>query len=143
MKIVGVFICVLLCFSCKEQHKPVNSMPEKSSFQLYSMSEMALLMEQLYVDNKRIKDAILSDANIADSLPSHYLNLSTAVLTDPTDRDLFFDKQMTEFIKAQRLVYEVESNRKENFNAMVQSCISCHQVKCGGPIERIKKLLIP
>lgn len=143
MKTVLVLVCVLLCFSCKEQHKPLDSKSEKSSFQLYSMSEMALLMEQLYVDNMRIKEAILSDTNIADSLPSHYLNLPTAVLTDPTDRDLFFDKQMTEFLKAQRLVYEKTTNRKENFNAMVQSCISCHQVKCGGPIERIKKLLIP
>ncbi len=143
MKIVVLSIWVLLFFSCKDNHKSDHLKSEKSSFQLYSMSEMALLMEQMYVDNMRIKEAILSNVDIADSLPKHYLNLPTAVLTDPTDRDLFFDNHMAEFIKAQRLVYEVETNRKENFNAMVQSCIGCHQVKCGGPIERIKKLLIP
>ncbi len=136
----------LLCVSCKEVNKDIQQVdvPKKTSaFVHYQMSEMALLMEQMYVDNMRIKAAILAEDTIADSLPSYYLNLEKATLTDPTDRDLFFTTQLNLFLRAQRLVYEEPQNRKQHFNAMVESCIACHQVKCGGPIERIKKLLIP
>ncbi|MBW3518730.1 hypothetical protein [Flavobacterium sp. NKUCC04_CG] len=136
----------LFCISCKEVKKDVQQLEQPkaaSTFIHYEMSEMALLMEQMYVDNMRIKKAILADEAIADSLPSYYMDLEKATLTDPTDRDLFFTTQLNLFLRAQRLVYEEPQNRKQHFNAMVESCIACHQVKCGGPIERIKKLLIP
>lgn len=144
MKVAFFVSLCLICFSCKkevsvkEENKPV-----KNSFKYYEMSEMALLMEQMYVDNMRIRESILSqEAATVDHLPAHYLKLEKAVLTDPTDRDLFFTTQLAQFLEAQTRVYEITTDRKENFNAMVQSCIDCHKVKCGGPIERIKKLLI-
>ncbi|WP_430613005.1 hypothetical protein [Flavobacterium sp. JP2137] len=142
----GIFLLALcaLSLSCKKEGEvPVATAPKSPAFQMYKMSEMALLMEQMYVDNSRIKEAILADEAVADSLPAHYLRLLGATMTDPTDRDLFFNTQAELFLKAQRLVYEEPTQRKEHFNAMVESCIACHQVKCGGPIERIKKLLIP
>ena len=46
------------------------------------------------------------------------------------------------FLEAQSLVYSDDSNKKKNFNSMVNACIECHKVKCSGPIERIKKLYI-
>lgn len=140
---VFIGLC-LICFSCKDTKAVEQEVkPKESSFELYKMSEMALLMEQMYVDNMRLKEAILTGDAVVDSLPAYYLSLERATMTDPSDRDLFFTTQLNLFLKAQRIVYEDPLDKKEHFNAMVASCIACHQVKCGGPIERIKKLLIP
>ena len=53
-----------------------------------------------------------------------------------------FEEQAAKFIKAQELIYEDPKNAKEHFNNGIDACIQCHEVKCGGPIPKIKKLYI-
>ena len=76
------------------------------------------------------------------SFPKHYLKIFKAKFTDETDNDLFFKVKAKEYIKAQQLVYSDSKNVKEHFNAGVDACLKCHESKCGGPIQRIKKLYI-
>ena len=75
--------------------------------------------------------------------PQAFDKLHIAVLTDASDRDAFFNDQAFKFIEAQKAVYNQTENAKENFNKMVNQCLECHAKKCGGPVPRIKKLLIP
>ena len=63
-------------------------------------------------------------------------------IKDITDKDAFFNEQAAKFIKAQELIYEDPKNAKEHFNNGIDACIQCHEVKCGGPIPKIKKLYI-
>ena len=63
-------------------------------------------------------------------------------MTDEQENDAYFKVQAANFIRAQELIYEDPTNAKEHFNSGVDACIQCHQVKCGGPIPRIKKLYI-
>ncbi len=55
---------ILFIFSCQKKvestEKKVDSTSttEKKSFEMYELSEMALLMEQMYVDNQRLKERI-------------------------------------------------------------------------------------
>jgi len=114
----------------------------KSRFKMYEMSEMSLLMEQMYVDNQRLKERILKGETIG-AFPNHFLQIHKAVMTDQDENDRFFKQQAALFIKAQELIYEDPKNAKQHFNDGVNACISCHEVKCGGPIQRIKKLYIP
>ena len=44
---------------------------------------------------------------------------------------------------AQKAIYADSLEVKDKFNKMVNQCLECHSQKCGGPIPRIKKLLIP
>ena len=97
---------------------------KENGFEMYEMSEMAALMEQMYVDKQ------------------HFIKIHQAVMTDDADRDSFFDEQATQFIKAQELIYQDPKNAKTHFNNGIDACIQCHQVKCGGPIPKIKKLYI-
>ena len=115
--------------------------PPKSRFKMYEMSEMAALMEQMYVDNQRLKERIKNGDTIG-KFPNHFLQIHKAVMTDETDNDAFFKQQAAAFIKAQELIYEDPENAKQHFNDGVDACISCHKEKCGGPIPRIKKLYI-
>ena len=124
--------------SCSSDDKNGKS----SKFKMYEMSEMSALMEQMYVDNQRLKQRILKGDTIG-SFPNHFLQIHKAVMTDPNENDTFFKEQAANFIKAQELIYQDPKNAKQHFNDGVNACIQCHEVKCGGPIQRIKKLYIP
>ena len=98
-------------------------------------------MEQMYLDNQRLKHCIQSGDSIG-KFPNHFLKIHTAVMTDPAENDSFFKEQSALFIKAQKLIYEDPVNAKKHFNDGVDACINCHELKCGGPITKIRKLYI-
>ena len=75
-------------------------------------------------------------------IPNHFLKIHSAVMTDPTENDLFFKEEAQRFIASQELIYKDPKNAKQHFNEGINACVSCHQVKCGGPIPKIKKLYI-
>ena len=140
--IVLLFSILLGCTHKAETPKD-NVAPEEpaaAGFEMYKMSEMALLMEQMYAYNNQLRNRIIAKEALGE-YPEHFDKIHTAVLTDAADRDLFFDKQAEAFLKTQRNILE-NKNTVAAFNKMVNSCIACHQKKCGGPIERIKKLYI-
>jgi cytochrome c553 len=145
MKKIIVLVLVFGLFSCQKKEEKVEeekstSVKEKK-LEMYEMSEMATLMEQMYVDNKRLKERILKGDTIG-TFPEHFLKIFTAKFTDETENDLFFKQKAKDYITAQQLIYSDPKNAKEHFNAGVDACIKCHESKCGGPIPRIKKLYI-
>ncbi len=136
---------IFFLISCKKESDKESCSSEKNSkdkkFEMYEMSEMATLMEQMYVDNQRLKQRILKGDTIG-VFPNHFLQIHKAVMTDKTENDAFFKEQAAQFIRAQELIYEDPKNAKQHFNEGVNACIACHEVKCSGPIPRIKKLYI-
>ena len=138
-------LVMLTFFSCqkKEEEKEVCT-PKKTEgkkFEMYTMSEMAVLMEQMYVENERVKEKIVKGEDVG-KFPEYYLKIHTAKFTDESENDAFFKEKAALFIDAQKLIYSNPTNEKKNFNKGVDACITCHESKCGGPIPRIKKLYI-
>lgn len=129
----------------KETAKPEATVQEKKpaqkEFKMYEMSEMAALMEQMYVDNQRLKERIVKGDTIGQ-FPQHFLKIHASAMTDPTENDTFFKEQAAKFIAAQEKIYKDPANAKQHFNDAVSSCVACHESKCEGPIPRIKKLYI-
>ena len=137
MKKLLLIIFGLLLFSCEKkvgdtsekatdkEACATDSTLNKDGFEMYEMSEMAALMEQMYVDNERLKERIVKGDTIG-KFPQHFIKIHKAVMTDETDKDAFFNEQAA----------------KEHFNNGIDACIKCHEVKCGGPIPKIKKLYI-
>lgn len=140
-----VFVFLVLCSSCDNKQKDTTKLENDKSvekkFDMYEMSEMALLMEQMYVDNQRVKEQIKNGETLG-KFPNHFLNIHTAKMTNKQKNDAFFKEKAANFIQAQKLIYEDPENAKEHFNRGVDACIKCHEVKCGGPIPKIKKLYI-
>lgn len=139
-----LLLSALFIVSCKKENKESctsETTENKDGFEMYEMSEMAALMEQMYVDNERLKARIIKGDTIG-KFPQHFTRIHEAVLTDETDKDSFFNEQAANFIKAQELIYQDPENAKEHFNNGINACIKCHEVKCGGPIPKIKKLYI-
>ena len=150
MKKLFLLLTVFVVISCqkKEEEKKEacttetkETSKDDDGFEMYQMSEMAALMEQMYVDNQRLKERIIKGDTIGQ-FPQHFLKIHKAVMTDEQENDDFFKEQAAKFIKAQEMIYKDPKNAKEHFNKGVDACVQCHQQKCGGPIPRIKKLYI-
>ena len=146
-----LILCAVILVSCQDKKEEAKTEDKEActsetktnddGFEMYEMSEMAALMEQMYVDNERLKDRILKGDTIG-KFPQHFTRIHEAVLTDETDKDEFFNTQAKKFIEAQELIYKDPESAKEHFNNGIDACIRCHEVKCGGPIPKIKKLYI-
>jgi hypothetical protein len=143
----GLLFLLLVAMGCREKSgtaescaKPADG-PGQKQFEMYEMSEMSMLMEQMYADNLRLKDRIVNGGNVG-KFPSHFLNIHKAVMTDEKENDAFFKEQARIFIEAQQKIYEDPVNAKQHFNDGISACVRCHEAKCGGPIPRIKKLYI-
>jgi len=144
-QLLFILVASILFFSCQKKEEkevcPAEKPAKEKKFAMYEMSEMAILMEQMYVDNERLKERIKKGDTIG-KFPNHFMKIHKAVMTDEKENDTFFKQQAANFIKAQELIYEDPKNAKAHFNEGIDACINCHKVKCGGPIPRIKKLYI-
>lgn len=139
------FVALVVLISCGKKDETKTEVKEKQqenkTFEMYQFSEMALLMEQMYVDNERLKEKIINGEDLGD-FPEHFVKIHTADMTDPSDNDDFYQEHAAIFLKAQQMIYKEPENASKHYNTAIDACIQCHQVKCGGPIPRIKKLLI-
>lgn len=146
--IVVIFTFLIVFSSCKETSKEKKSpkekeVPEKkAALQVYTYSEMAAFMEEMYKEHKTIKRKLEAGEKI-DSLPYNLLDLHTKTFTTPSDYDATYRQFATAFIEVEKLIVSDTSNALEHYNQAINLCISCHQIKCTGPIPRIKKLKIP
>lgn len=133
-----LFILVVF-FSCKNtQEEP----EKKKELVMVERSEMALLMNEMYAYNQSIKLQVI-DGTLDASYPEKFDNIHSAILTDNSDRDLNFESFSKLFLEAQKKIYESpQEDLVMRYNNAINACISCHNVKCVGPIPRIRKLLI-
>ncbi|WP_347922440.1 hypothetical protein [Pontimicrobium sp. SW4] len=134
-----IYLFVLVVFGCKN----TSEEPEKKKeLVMVETSEMAQLMNEMYAYNESIKQQII-DGSFDNSFPEKFTNIHSAVLTSPSDRDSNFESFSKLFLEAQKAVFEApKEDLTTSYNNAINACISCHQVKCIGPIPRIKKLLI-
>jgi len=134
-----LLVFTLVLIGCKKSQEELE---EKQALIMAERSEMALLMNEMYAFNESIKQQII-DGALSTSYPEKFDNIHSAVLTNPSARDLNFESFSKLFLEAQKELFE--SPQEElitRYNKAINACISCHNVKCVGPIPRIKKLLI-
>ncbi|SFJ36175.1 hypothetical protein [Myroides guanonis] len=137
-----LLILLTSLFSCITKNEKIEVVEEEKVFVTYELSPMASLMERMYAESLLMKGHIVEkNTNVVVST-DFIKELEFAALTVPSDKDAFFEIQMKEFVDLYTSLESQEVIKKESYNAMIQSCLSCHQVKCTGPIERIKKLII-
>ena len=148
-KFLVICVASILLFSCQKR-KVVTVDDKKDSascvlkekkFKMYEMSEMAILMEQMYVENLRLKDRI-SKGEAVGKFPEYYLKIQTSKFTDETDNDVFFKQNASLYLETQKILYTSKNNLEQHYNNGIDACITCHKEKCGGPIPKIMKLYI-
>ena len=140
MRLKYLFIgLTLVLLGCKESQEEPK---KKQALVMAERSEMAELMNEMYAFNESIKQQIL-DGALSTTYPEKFNNIHSAILTDNSDRDLRFESFSKLFLEAQKQIFEAPQEELiTRYNNAINACISCHNVKCVGPIPRIKKLLI-
>lgn len=136
------FVAVALFFlGCNQQ--PKDEIVQQIKFDLYEPSEMANLMNEMYNYNLAVKDSILNGF-MPTHFPMDFLEIHKAEMTEGKSRNAVFNSFSEVFLKAQEDFHATTDTTllQENFNKLVNVCITCHQTECVGPIPRIKKLLI-
>lgn len=142
--ILSLLLLIIFFSSCSDKNSE-NKITEKKSekkFEMYKYSEMAALMEQMFTEHKQLKYRIIKGDTLG-KIPSYYSKIHTAQFTDESDNDAVFKTYADAYLMAQEKIYgNQNSTAKENFNNGVTACINCHELKCRGPIQRIKTLYI-
>ncbi|MBC7606348.1 MAG: hypothetical protein H7199_05270 [Burkholderiales bacterium] len=148
MKKNVLILCIMAVIGCtqkkditKNETCAKSTTLKGSGFKMYEMSEMSLLMERMYADNKRLRQQII-DGDTIGRFPNYFLKIHQATMTDESENDVFFKTQAAVFIRAQKRIYADQRNAEEHFNAAVKVCVQCHQRQCSSPLVRIKKLYI-
>lgn len=137
-----VLLSILVLFSCQKKQEDTEACStEGKEFKMYEMSEMAMLMEQMYAHNQQLRLRIIKGDSVG-TFPDFFNKIYSAKFTATNDNDAFFQENAKKYIDAQKLIYAESENVKENFNKGVDACVTCHKGKCSGPIPRIKKLYI-
>ncbi|RSK40733.1 hypothetical protein [Mangrovimonas spongiae] len=141
-----LFVFMACLTACKDDVK--TDVSEEASkdevvYDMYKPSEMAILMNQMYAHNLKIKQDILN-GDIPTEFPINFMDIHSAELTKANQRNETFEKFSKIFITAEKDIFNQDSEAplEARFNTAVNACISCHETSCTGPIPRIKKLLI-
>ena len=103
---------------------------------------MAPIMRQMLEDLKTMKSSIQDSGKWVGSIPEEWKSFHQAVASQKSQSGEAFDLQRSVFLN---LINEASTQgviRAESLNLITQSCISCHQQYCPGPIKTIKKQLI-
>lgn len=137
--IAFVLLSMIACNNSK-----VNQTKESAFNDLYELSEMSLLMEDLHRFYKDKRDLVTENQAIGE-LPKDLDKIYYAEMTDGFERNELLRNFSDVFVNNVNLLHNSDSqNKVQLYNNMVNSCIACHksEVGCIGPIPRIKKLLI-
>lgn len=139
-KLLALFMVSVILMSCHS-----NNAPKKAEIKpvMYQPSEMAILMRGMYEFNKVVKTQIVNKTTLIP-MPEEFTNIHSAVLTAKFERNKEFDSLSKSFITYQKALYSSSSDSTSYFfNKSINTCVSCHQTRCMGPIPKIKSLLIP
>lgn len=143
MNRIVVFFVLLLFVSCSSKVTQEKGLIKKDKLVMYSASELALLMEEMYQYNDSIKTLIENGILPTQQFPDKFLKIHTAEMTSTFERNSIYESFAKTFVEYEKSINtSTLENVKINFNNAINTCIACHQTSCTGPIPRIEKLLI-
>lgn len=111
--------------------------------EVYKTSELAELMRKMHTNHMNLKQKIeQGEVNLAKE--NDYAFIHKATPTDPNDDTPLFHTYADAYLIADSMVFtsKTTSDYKNNFNAMINSCVACHENFCLGPINKIELLRI-
>ena len=100
-------------------------------------SELAVLM-RLFVDGLRDTRVLVEAGEKIQPLHPLHRGMRCAWPTVPSERDEGFDGRAQSYLSVVRSFDAAPS--KETYNAIVSSCVACHEQSCSGVIEFIQTL---
>lgn len=128
-------------FSCSEEVTTKDSESEEVGAEkpdLHLKEMMRLMFNDMLVNREKI----LNDEETLH-FSFDYPEMFSAEATTPGNVELpFYKEQMQKFLDLKDKISKVRSTieRAELFDEMKNTCVSCHQEYCIGPLRKIKKI---
>lgn len=141
-----VALAMTVIYACGEAPKPVQKEEvkkvKKRSLNPNGDSELALLMRSMFEEAEQIKEQVKKGEK-----PQIKLDHGKILTAHATEPEKAASKEFKDFAKMYLANLEqLKKAKPENvemvYQSLVQSCMSCHQQLCPGPVVRIKKLRI-
>jgi thioredoxin-related protein len=141
--ITFLFICVCILFACNEKSEKaetkVASCSQETIKDPNDPKPMALMMRTManYCDSMRLE---INAGYIVDSIKYPLMPFWTVEPTDSDNLVTLFYENASQFELTYRKLMNDKLHQKENYTAVINSCINCHNSFCSGPLRRINKL---
>lgn len=105
-------------------------------------SELALLMRDMMHSSENMKEMV-KQGKLPDKFPEEFMKIHTAKPTDSDTKKASFDGYASNYIyNLQTLYNSPKAELTQNYNAVINACVSCHTEHCPGPLKAINKLKI-
>jgi PBP1b-binding outer membrane lipoprotein LpoB len=151
-----VFILILsvvfavACSQNKEEKKSetnekTEETPKKGKRKLETVktSELATLMRKMDSELQTVKQSLVNDEAIDENITFEYATILTATPTETDMKGESFDGFATAYLQQlDKFKKSAKEKKVENFNLLINSCLSCHENTCPGPKGKIRELLI-
>lgn len=111
---------------------------------LYKASPLAALMDTMHKDNLIFKKQI-ENGQVPDSVPKYFYKIHTAEATaGMIDNKVVFSNLSDEYLHNMEAIAAAKdtAEAKVAYNQMINTCASCHQVYCQGPLSMIHRMTI-
>lgn len=103
-------------------------------------SELAQLMREMQASAEAARQ-IVEAGGVPENLPTAFSKIHTAQPTDSEMKKESFDAFATHYLNRLELLYKSpKEEARQNYNAVIEACLSCHYDHCPGPIKAIHKL---
>lgn len=146
MKKIIITLCIItsvFAFACNENNHAKNA--EKEDCKSETIKDpndpkpMALMMRTMAnnCDSMRLE---INAGKTVDSVKYPLMPFWTAEPTDSANLVELFYNNASQFEIAYRTLMSNKEHQRENYTAVINSCVNCHNSFCSGPLRRIKKL---
>lgn len=122
--------------ACWSKNEPAKIKP----FNPNGDSELAILMRKMVQTLEKNRE-LLQQQQTPEDFPFDMEELFTAEPTKGSINDqAAYEAFARNFTDSVAIFYTEQANRFRHYNAMINSCISCHETFCMGPIPVMQRL---
>jgi hypothetical protein len=135
------FILVALFAQCNNQNKKDEAECLANDPNPNKSSELAVLMRKMAAHNDTMKAEVLA-GKLTTPFPDEFRKILTATPTDSTVKGESFDLFAQGYLVNLEILHASQDDLKAHYNAVVNTCVTCHESSCPGPLVRINKMKI-
>jgi hypothetical protein len=128
-------ICILSCQK-KDEAKSTQTVLNPNQD-----APLALLMREMFLDMEEIKVSVENKEALKSYLEKHK-DILNAIPTNPKVKTEQFQLMGNSYLESLTILENSSEDLLiDNYQAVVNTCLGCHQQYCPGPIKRINKLI--
>lgn len=139
---VSGLVLALACYlwSCSQVADKQEKSAEQQRFR--TVSELSQVMRELTDHTRTIGAALAKGELPAEDYREAFARIKVAEPTDDKTKGQYFEPMAEIFLQSLEQIYLDPSpeNRIQHYQNLVQTCESCHQEQCPGPLGLIKDL---